>query len=337
MKNVQYDAEVLLQINESVNLIDYAGQTLELKKRGNAYYAHCPKHVDNTASLSFTPSKNMYHCFSCGRSGGIIKFLMDYEGMSFADAVEKAAKLASVDLSKMCQSDTILFLKRFKILNSRKIIKYEHPILDSKEILKYSKEPATEWIDEGISQETLDLFGVRIDTARNKIVYPVYDIDGNLINIKGRTRFKNYKALKIPKYINYYSVGVMDYFQGLNITLPYIQQKSEVIIFESIKSVMKCFDWKVKNCVSAETHTLTKEQIDILAKLKVNIVFAYDSDINYRSSDVVQGINKLKRITNVYIIKDKNNLLGGKETKNSPADLGEMVWRKLYEQKEKVV
>lgn len=333
----QYDDEVLQQINENVNLVDYVSQIFELKQRGGEYYAHCPKHVDDTASLAFTPSKNMYHCFSCGRSGGVIKFLMDYEGMSFVDAVEKAAKLAEVDLSKMCRSNTILFLKRLKLLNSSDTIKFEHPILDGKEILKYKKEPITEWLNEGISQKTLDLFGVRIDERQNKIVYPVYDINGNLINIKGRTRLKNYKALKIPKYINYYSVGVMDYFQGLNITLPYIQQKNEIIIFESIKSVMKAFDWGFRNGVSAEKHTLTKEQIEILVKLKVNVVFAYDSDIDYWNKDVRQDIDKLRRITNVYIIGDKNNLLGGKTTKNSPVDLGEEIWIELYKQKKKVV
>lgn len=334
---INYDEEMLQQINENADLLEYVSQSLELTKRGSDYFAHCPKHVDNTPSLSFSPDKNMYYCFSCGRSGGIIGWLMDYEDMPFEDAVEKAAKLASIDLSKMRHSTTITFLRKMRDLYAKHGEPYHHEIIDSKEYLKYKREPIQEWLDEGMSQEVLDLFGVRADVYQNRIIYPVYDIDGNLINIKGRTRYPNFKALKIPKYINYYPVGVMDYFQGLNITLPYIKEENEVIIFESVKSVIKCYGWGYRNCVSAEKHTLTKEQIKLLIKLNVNIVFAYDTDVDYRSNDVAQNINKLRRLTNVYTIRDPENLLGGSDTKNAPADLGKEIWEELYAKKRKVV
>lgn len=332
-----YDDETLQQINANVNLLDYASQSFELKKRGDDYFTHCPAHIDNTPSLSFNPEKNSYYCFSCHRSGGIIGYLIDFEGLRFKDAVEKAAKLAEIDLSQMCHSNTMIFLKKMKVLNEMKHEPYHHQILDWKEFNRYSKEPVQEWLSEGIEQNIMDLFDVRIDTVQNKIVYPVYDINGNLINVKGRTRNKNFKALKIPKYINYFPVGVMDYFQGLNITLPYITETNEVVIFESIKSVMKAYGWGYKNCVSAEKHTLTKEQVNLLVKLKVNIVFAYDSDVDYKDSGVRQNIDKLKRITNVYIIQDKKCLLGGKETKNAPVDLGKAIWEELYNNKRKVI
>ena len=129
----------------------------------------------------------------------------------------------------------------------------------------------------------------------------------------------------------------MDYFQGLNTTLKYVLDANEIIIFESVKSVMKAYGWGYKNCASAEKHTLTKEQIDLLVKLRVNIVFAYDCDVDYRSSDVRQDIDKLKRVTNVFVIEDRKKLLGGKETKNAPVDCGEEIWETLYSQKRKVV
>ena len=333
-----YDDEMLQEINASVDLLEYISQSIEMERRGNDYFGHCPLHVDNTPSFSITPAKNSYYCFSCGKSGGIIGYLMDYEGLSFDDAVKKAAGLANIDMSKMCQSKTISFLKRIRAaLASRKKQPFQHEILDCSEIEKYSEEAVPEWLDEGIKQEVLDLFGVRVDNWNNRIVYPVYDINGNLINVKARTRYKNYKQMKIPKYINYFSVGVMDYFQGLNITLPYIKQSNEAIVFESIKSVMKAYGWGYKNCISAEKHTLTDEQIMLLVRLKVNVVFAYDSDINYWQRDVKQSIDKLKRVTNVYVIDDKNMLLGGADAKNAPVDLGEEVWKELYASKRKVV
>jgi len=333
-----YDDETLQQINENVNLLDYVSQFLELEEKGGDYWAHCPKHIDKTPSLSFTPENNSFYCFSCGRSGYIIGYLMKYEDLPFEEAVEKAAKLADFDLSTVCHSDTISFLKRIKLFNSKKRKQFEHPILDEKYYSKYKKEPIDEWLAEGISREMIDLFDIRIDRRANRIVYPVRDANGNLINVKGRTRFENYEELKIPKYINYEKVGVVDYFQSLDITAPYIKQQGEVVIFESIKSVMKAFGWGYKNCVSAEKHTLTDEQVDILVKLGVDIVFAYDNDVDYYGEEKVrQNINKLKSITNVYLIKDKDKLLGEKSKKRAPVDLTQEVWEELYANKKKVV
>lgn len=330
-----YDDEMLQEINASVDLLEYVSQSIEMRKRGRDYFGHCPLHIDNTPSFSITPSKNSYYCFSCGRSGGIIGYLMDYEHLRFDDAVNKAAKLGNMDLSNMCKSQTMSFLKKTKNLKREKK-RVVHEILNSNELNKYSREDITEWIDEGILQEVMDLFGVRINDRDNRIIYPVYDINGNLINIKGRTRYKNYKELRIPKYINYYPIGTMDYFQGLNITLPFIKEQNEIIIFESVKSVMKAYGWGYKNCASAEKHTITDEQLKLLVKLRVNIVFAFDSDVSYSDKDIKRTIEVLKRITNVYVIYDKKCLLGGKDAKNAPVDLSREIWEQLYFNKTKV-
>lgn len=336
---MNYDDETLQEINNNADLLAYVQQTLDLEQRGNDYFAHCPLHRDDTPSLSFTPSKNSYYCFSCGVSGGMIGYLMDFEGMEFEDAIEKAAKLANIDMSKMCQSKTMNLLKRWKIFWKSKENQevYEHPIIPMTSFEKFSKEKVPEWLEEGILQEVIDLFDIRIDHYGNRIVYPVYDIDGNLINIKGRTRYDNYKTLKIAKYMNYYKVGVMDYFQGLEKTLEYVKEQNEIIIFESIKSVMKAYGWGYKNCVSAEKHTLTPEQISLLVKLKVNIVFAYDSDVSYNEGEVKENIDRLRKVTNVYVISDKDLLLGGSTTKNAPVDCGQDIWEELYFNKRKVV
>lgn len=332
-----YDEDTLKQIGENANLLDYVGQTMELEKRGDDYYGHCPLHTDLTASFSISPQENKYYCFSCGRGGGIIKYLMDYEGLDFDSAVEKASALANVDLSQMCRSETISYLKRIRSFRQKQKTEFVHPHLNYAEYAAYEKSPITEWLNEGIEQSVMDRFDIRLDTRQNRIVYPVYDIDGNLINIKGRTRYENYKALKLPKYINYHSVGVMDYFQSLNITLPNVKETGEVIIFESVKSVMKAYGWGIKNCASAEKHTLTDEQIALLIKLRKNIVLAYDADVNYRDQDVKRNLDVLKIYTNTFVIEDRDGLLGGVDSKNAPADCGEEVFRTLYNYKRKVV
>lgn len=336
---MKYDEETLKQINDNADLIAYAERTMELKKKSDTYFTHCPFHEDKTPSLAFNPTNNYYHCFSCGKSGRMIGFLMDFEGLPFEQAVGKAAKLANVDIKDICQSDTIIFLKQWRNLKKTKENQnvYIHPILPQNTMDSFSKTVIQEWADEGIKQEVMDIFGVRVDDISNRIVYPVCDIKGNLINVKGRTRYENFKKLKLPKYINYYTVGTMDYFQGLNITLPYVKENNEIIIFESVKSVMKAYGWGFCNCVSAETHSLTKEQISLLVKLRTNIVFAYDTDVDYKTKDIQKSINMLRKVTNVFVIQDPKRLLGGAETKNAPVDCGQEIWEELYTNKRKVV
>ena len=322
------DKATIEKINSSVDLIEYVSQYLPLIKRGKDYFCSCPLHEDKTPSLSFNSEKNLFYCFSCGRGGGIINYLVEYEGCSFDEAIEKALKISGLDCSAMCQSKTISFLKT--IQNDKDIEITSHKILDKKIYECYNKEPIELWQKEGISQEIMDLFEIRVDKRANRIVYPVYDMKGNFINIKGRTMYANYKELGIPKYINYYPVGTMDYFQGYNISKNFIN--NDVIIFEGIKSVMKAFEWGYKNCISAEKHTLTKEQIDALISLQCDIIFAYDKDVDYESKDVKMALDKLKKVCNVYIIKDTNFL----DEKDSPVDKGKEIWEILYNNKRKI-
>ena len=332
---MEYDDEFLQEISAKVDLAEYIGQSTDVIKRGKEYFCRCSKHIDKTPSLSITPEKNVFYCFGCGRGGGIIQYLQEYEGLSFEESVAKTCKLSNTDISTMCCSPTVKFFKKMRQLK-KKIMPVAHTILDESEYEKFSKETITEWIDEGIRQREMDLFDIRIDRRSNRIVYPVRDISGRLINIKGRTRFQDYKIMGLMKYINYFPIGTMDYLQGLDITLPYVQEKNEIIIFESIKSVMKCFGWSYKNSASAEKHSLTMEQIRLLIRLKVNVVFAYDSDVSYASKDIVETIKILKKFTNVYIIEDPDGYLGGKEGKNSPADMGLQIFEKLYANKRRV-
>ena len=320
------DKATIEQINASIDLVEYASQQMNLIKRGKDYFCSCPLHEDKTPSLSFNSGRNLFYCFSCGKGGGIINYLQYFEGLSFDDAVNKAIKLSNgkVELSK---SNAMSFLKSIKTEDEQ----ITHKVLDKSIYEKYNKGEVTLWQQEGILQSVMDLYEIRIDTNQNRIVYPVYDMQGNFINIKGRTMYPNYKELGIPKYINYFPVGTMDYFQGYNVAKDYI--KDEVIVFEGIKSVMKAYGWGYKNCISAEKHTLTDEQVDALASMKCDVVFAYDSDVNYYSKDVLKSLLKLSKVCNVYIVADNIGWLGAKD---APVDKGKETWDFLYGSREKL-
>ena len=86
MKNVSlsvYDPDMIEQIEENVDLLEYVSNSIELEQRGNDYFGHCPLHVDKTPSFSVNPKENKYYCFSCGYGGRIISYLCDYEKMSY--------------------------------------------------------------------------------------------------------------------------------------------------------------------------------------------------------------------------------------------------------------
>ena len=332
---MQYDEYFLRELNQKVNLADYVGNFIELSPRSNGdLYGKCPLHDDKTPSFSVNTRENLFYCFSCGRGGGIIQYLMKYEGLSIDEAVQKVCRLAKIDPEKLCTSETVRFLRKMKRETSQKEVK--HPILAETEYLKYADEVPAEWLQEGISAATMKAFEVRVDSRANRIVYPVRNRAGELINIKGRTRFPNYKEMHLQKYINYKTVGTMDYFQGLHLTEPFIREKHEAIVFESIKSVMKCWDCGIKTTISAEIHDLTPEQIRLLISLRVDVVLAYDSDVCYQNAKIAEDIRRLARFTNVYIIEDQEGVLGGKEGKNSPIDLGGDIFQKLYENRRKV-
>lgn len=332
---MQYDEDFLRELNQKVNLADYVGNFIELSPRSNGdLYGKCPLHDDKTPSFSVNTRENLFYCFSCGRGGGIIQYLIKYEGLSIDEAVQKVCRLAKIDPEKLCTSETVRFLRKMKRGTSQKEIK--HPVLDEAEYLKYADEAPAEWLQEGISAATMKEFEVRVDKRANRIVYPVRNRAGELINIKGRTRFPNYKEMHLQKYINYKMVGTMDYFQGLHLTEPFIHEKHEAIVFESVKSVMKCWDYGIKNTISAEKHDLTPEQIRLLISLRADVVLAYDSDVCYQNTKVAEDIRRLARFTNVYIIEDQEGVLGGKEGKNSPIDLGGDIFQKLYENRRKV-
>lgn len=326
---MEVDRATIEQINASVDLIDYASQTMNLIKRGKDYFCSCPLHEDKTPSLSFNSEANLFYCFSCGKGGGIIDYLKYYEGLSFDDAVRKAITLSSGEIS-LNKSNTSRFLKSIEEDSQKEVL---HTALDKTIYYRSFKQmPITLWEQEGIRRDVMDLFEIRIDTNQGRIVYPVYDMQGNFINVKGRTMLSNYKELGIPKYINYYPIGTMDYFQGYNIAKDYITDS--VIVFEGIKSVMKAFGWGYKNCISAEKHTLTNEQVNALIALQVDVIFAYDKDVSYASKDVRKSLEALKRVCNIYLIKDFTDTL---EEKDAPVDKGKELWDNLYKNKRKLL
>lgn len=335
-----YDNELLVELCAKVDLLEYASKSMEFKGRGNSYATHCPRHIDNTPSLVITPSKNLFHCFSCGIGGNLINWLMIFENMSFNNAVKKVSVLAGVDTNSLKQCNALKIYKNLaRVATCHKEEIYNRIILNDTEINKYDDEVPKEWIDEGINPNIMKKYNIRIDKMSNRIVYPIYDSKLRLIGFKGRTRYKNYKEMKIKKYQNYQKIGTTDFFIGMKENYENIIKQNEVIIFEGIKSGMKVENWGYNYWLSSETAWLTNEQILLLIKLGVkSVVMAYDNDMSIEK--IRKCTEKLRRYMNVYVIMDrkflKDKLLGSSKNKMAPCDKGKEIWETLYQEKRRL-
>lgn len=331
---MKIDQDRLQELCDKIDLLEYADKTVEFKKRGSdEYAAHCPRHQDDTPSLMITPSKNLFYCHSCRVGGNIINWLMTFEHLDWNAAIDKASKLAGIDIKNLKTCDAVSYFKSIK-KSQQEAIKF----VDDRQILPYSyydqfsKEIPEEWVEEGISAEVMSRYDIRIDHNSNRIVYPVWDNCGNLIGCKGRTRFKNYKELNIKKYLNYTKIQSTDYFMGMRENKDNIIKSSQVIIFEGLKSVMKVESWGYTNCLAAETSHINNAQSAILVSLGVKeCVVAFDKGVSLQ--EIKSTTKLLRRFTNVSVIYDKWGLL---EDKDSPCDKGVKVFKELYDRRVRI-
>jgi hypothetical protein len=123
----------------------------------------------------------------------------------------------------------------------------------------------------------------------------------------------------------------------LNKNIGEIQRKNEIILFEGMKSIILAEGFGYSNCCSLETNRINYHQLKILLSLKVDIVIALDKGIEvvaksdgYKTKDNEINIGILPKMTNVYIVRDKDNLL---DFKDSPVDKGKEVWDLLYSER----
>lgn len=331
-----FDSEALRELCSNFNLLEYASQSMDFVQRGTNFATHCPRHIDKTPSLFINPENNLFYCFSCHVGGNILNWLIVFEKLPFTQAIEKLGELTGKNIDSLKQCSAMCFYQDLaRVLNKPEVTPPIRKILNPSEIEKYRDAPPQEWVDEGISPEIMKKYQIRIDDRMNRIVYPVYDNNGNLIGFKGRTRYANYKDLGIQKYMNYQKIGTTDFFEGMKENKESILQHNEAIIFEGIKSGMKVEAWGYDYWLASETSHLNDEQILILIKLGIkDVTIAFDNDVKY--TDILKNVADLKRYVNVFVVRDTGGLLGSKSEKLSPCDKGRKIWETLYSERKKV-
>lgn len=207
-----------------------------------------------------------------------------------------------------------------------------HTILPDTYMERYEiiPEKLAVWENEGISQSSLQKFQVRYDGFSDRLVYPIRNISGQIVNIGGRTLTADWKEKGFRKYTYFYPWGQLDTIYGLAENMNSVRQQGEIILFEGCKSVLMADSWGIHNCGAVLTSHLNPYQMKILASLGCHVIFALDKEVDIRKD---YNINRLKRYVNVFYLHDSENLLSEKD---APVDHGKEVFLKLYDQKRRL-
>ena len=316
---------------ESVDIVEYISQYVDLTQRGDEWWGLSCFKNERTPSFSVRQHPPRFYDYSSGIGGNVYTFIRYYNKCSPKEAVEILKKYAGYDgnLSEPRQRiSASLVCKRFQ--KPRQNVKESKSvILPNDVMLKYEKDEdrLKVWEKEGISRQSLDKFQVYYDGFSNRLVYPIRNMDGKIVNIGGRTLDPDWKEKNQRKYCYFYSWGTMNTIYGLFENLEEVKKAREVILFEGCKSVLMADTWGIHNTGAILTSHLNPNQMKILARLGCRVVFALDKDVRVADD---HNIQKLKRYVNVEFIRDTQNLL---DEKDSPVDKGAETFKTLYEQR----
>lgn len=322
------DIEELIR---SIDIVDYISQYVDLELRGDEYWGISPFTYppERTPSFSVRPDPPFFYDYSSGRGGNVYSFVKAIKKCTSQEAVDELKKFAgydgdvSIPHNKMAATIACRqFLDKKRQQKTSVATKLSTGVFSK---YKKNKNKYLVWLNEGISMESLERFQVMYDPFTNRLVYPIRNIDGDIVNIGGRALDDDWKERGERKYTYFYKWGTIDTIYGISENMEGIKGKKEVIIFEGCKSVLLADTWGIKNAAAILTSHLSTNQFKILIGLGCDVVFALDKDVNVLDD---KNIKKLKQYVNVYYLYDKKGLL---DSKDAPVDKGEAVFKELYD------
>lgn len=320
------------ELLQKIDVVDFLSRYTELTEQNGEWWGLSPlaDPPEKTPSFSVRRESGKFYCFSTGIGGSLVTFLQYYHHISAHQAIEMLKEYAGIDdvnytpREKLAATQVCQRFCRKKQPNKASCCK---PLPEST-MEKYEVRPEKLkiWENEGISLASMEKFDVRYDSFSSRIVYPIRDSSGRIVNVGGRTLDPDFKEKGLRKYTYFYNWdGGMNLIYGLSQNKDDILDKKEIILFEGCKSVLLADTWGIHNTGALLTSHLSHAQMMILAKLGVRVVFALDKDVDVTKD---RNINIIKRYLNVDYIFDAGDLLGPKD---APVDKGPEIFQKLYE------
>lgn len=297
--------------------------------------------------LYYYKNNKIFYCYSSCQGMSIFKFLRNYyetrqiEYDWYQDIYEVARDCSNLRIDGFVVEKYKSLHDRYNVQRKEKELPvYPFHVLDC-----FVHSYPQEWLDDGITKETMDKFNISYSISQNKIIIPHYDIEGRLVGIRGRA-LNDWEVENIGKYAPIQVEGVwykhplsMNLY-GLDVTWQSVRRNGICYLFESEKSVMQLDAFAMENCSAAVCGSnFNKYQLNILMKhcAPSEIVICFDKE---EKPGEDKYFNKLYDICKKYsqyaqfsFIYDREGLLG---MKDSPTDRGEEVFKKLLEKRVRV-
>ena len=298
----------LQELADRNDIVDVVGSYVRLTKRSGAnLFGLCPFHSEKTPSFSVSPDKQIYHCFGCGKGGSVINFIMEIENLSFPDAVEFLARRAGMEVPD--DGDRAQRDRRSRLLAlNREAARFFYASLTAPGgkiaqdyILKRELSPATvrnfglgfapdsfyaltdamhdkgyqdfELIDAGLANANKSGKGVH-DVFRNRLMFPVIDVRGNVIGFSGRILGDGE-----PKYLNSRETPVFSKSRNLfALNLAKKSKNGYILLTEGNIDVASLHQAGFDSAVASLGTSLTPEQARLISRYTGEVVIAYDAD-----------------------------------------------------------
>lgn len=308
----EFDINDITSRVDIVELVTSYG--VALRRSGSEYKGICPFHNEKTASFMVDPAKGFYHCFGCQKSGTVITFVMEKDGLTYWEAVQKLADRCGIRVPSSDNVGRYANARRYNFLE--KIAEYFN------QCLRHCKEtdaPKVYLVNRGLSSQAIDIFklgyvpldcNVLIKWAEKhgfgsadlkdagivlppdkehlycynrfggRIVFPLFDKIGRVVGFSGRIIANDNKA---PKYINSPDSAIFrkrNILFGLNLAAPEIVKSEEkrVIICEGPIDVIRCYVNGFRAVVASQGTSFTTEHVELVKNIANNVTIAFDGD-----------------------------------------------------------
>ena len=285
---------------------DVVGQYVSLKRSGSNMFGLCPFHGEKTASFSVSPDKGIYYCFGCHKGGGPINFMMEIEGLSYPDAVRALAKRSGMEVPEDEQYQSRYRQQERLWALMKEAGRFFHEQLYAPagaECLAYVQR-------RGLNKATVTRFGIGFapnswnaltdamrkkgytdrelrdadlvgekngrvyDRFRNRLMFPIFDVRGNVIGFGGRVLDDSK-----PKYLNSNETLIFNKRKNLfGLNFAKKTKQTNIILVEGNIDVVTLHQYGFDNAVASLGTSLTEEQVTLLSRYTEQVVLTYDGD-----------------------------------------------------------
>ncbi len=295
--------EMINEIRNKVDIVSVISNYLPLTQRGKNYFGVCPFHDDHSPSMSVSPDKQIFTCFSCGATGNVFTFVADYEHIGFYDAVRLLGSKVGYNLGNSISKNNNKYADYYDIYNlsckfyqnnlNTSLGKNAREYLEKRKIdndtikkfkigLALPKVSLTDYLlAKKYSLKNLNDMGLSNDNGMdlfvNRIIFPLYDLEGNIVAFSGRI----YNTKDSSKYINtketvLFKKGTILY--NYHNAKEQLKKNEAIIVMEGFMDVIRANTVGITNCVATMGTALTKQNANLLKKMANNIILCFDGD-----------------------------------------------------------